>query len=77
MERNDWRKIMLGEINSQKRVGRKWLIDMKWWKMSVVEKLWYGNQIERYIKKFGLTDDEAKGLKLAIAERGMREVTDA
>lgn len=48
-------------------VGWRWLVDQKWEKMTMVQKLWFSNQVERYIEKFKLTTDEVKKLRTEIS----------
>lgn len=53
-----------------KNVGWEWLVGWDWTCVKPVDKLWFGNQIDRFCSKFDLSVDEGKRLRFEIAEKG-------
>lgn len=54
------------------QVGWDWLVAFDWTNVTRVQSLWFGNQIERFIVKFGLTEDDGKRLRAEISAKGMK-----
>lgn len=52
-----------------KSVGKVWILEHCQSNISSIQKLQFGLEVNRYISKFQLTDDEAKELRFEIAEK--------
>ena len=52
--------------------GWKWLVEFDWVNCSKSQKFWFSEQIDRFILRFGVSDDEAKRLRAEISEKGVK-----
>jgi len=61
--------------SEQKELGWKWLVEVNWTRLGMCQKLWFGQQISRFGREFGLSLDERRKLNFEIAERWKSEIT--
>ena len=65
-------KAMTGYNKRIYKEGWKWLVAFDWTNVSIVQKLWFANQIDRFIRRFKLGEEDRKRLKYEISVDRLR-----